>query len=195
MRGDVVAIDILERDAGQAVDELVVDLPGTTPLDLLVDEVRQVDDVRVEEVRPVSEAYDPRLDALESAAQLVGADDLVDLFDGVVAQACRVVRADWAVLIDDDPDGYEVAARQGEAPSGAWLRAFVAGSTSARAASSGDVTWAPLASAGLALVVGRAALPFRSRETRHLAALARVADTRRRELSRATSRANHPSVR
>lgn len=195
MRGDVVAIDILERDGGQAVDEVVVDLPPSTPLTLLVDEVCQVDGVRVEEVRVAAASHDPRLDALEAVAQLVGSDDTVDLVDGVVDQACKVVKAEWAALVDDDPLGYEIVARRGEAPSGAWLRAFVAGSTSASASSGGDVAWAPLAASGLALVVGRVGLPFRARETRHLAALARVADTRRRELSRAASRADHPSVR
>src|SRR5262245_41381484 len=75
VRGDVVGIDILERDGGQAVDELVVELPDGALVDLLVAEVRQVDGVAVEEVRPVADAlHDPRLDALEAAAQLVGAD-------------------------------------------------------------------------------------------------------------------------
>ena len=51
VRGDVVGIDILERDGGQAVDELVVELPDAGLVDLLVNEVRQVDGVAVEEVR------------------------------------------------------------------------------------------------------------------------------------------------
>src|ERR671911_331740 len=74
VRGDVVGIEILEREGGQAVDELVVELPDDALVDLLVAEVRQVDGVAVEEVRPVADArHDPRLDALEAAAQLVGA--------------------------------------------------------------------------------------------------------------------------
>jgi hypothetical protein len=194
VRGDVVAIDILERDGGQAIDELVVELPVGTPLGLLVNEVSQVDGVRVEEVRPAHAGYDPRLDALEAVAQLTGAADVVSLGDAVVSQACRVIKGEWAALIDGHPDGHEVVARHGEAPSGPWLRAFVAGSTSASSMCSGDVAWAPVPSSDLALVVGRPNLPFRAREIRHLAALARVAGTRRRELSRLESLRAHPSV-
>ena len=53
VRGDVVGIEILEIGSGQAVDELVVQLPNATLVDLLVSEVRQVDGVHVEEVRPL----------------------------------------------------------------------------------------------------------------------------------------------
>lgn len=193
VRGDVVAIDILERDGGQAIDELVVELPDVNLVDLLVDEVRQVDGVRIEEVRPTDRCHDPRLDALELVAQLVGAGDLVELYDGVVACARQVAKADWAALVDTEPESQEVPARTDEAPSGAWLRAFVAGSEATVAPEAAGVSWAPLPSSGLALIVGRD-LPFRGRENRYLAALARVADSRRRELSRAHARAEHPSI-
>lgn len=195
VRGDVVAIDILERGRGQAIDEIVVELPDEIPTELLVDEIRQVDGVGVEEVRRAEGTYDPRLDALEAAARLVAADDLVDLYDGLVGQSCQVVKTTWAALVDIDPDRQEVAARKGDAPSGAWLRAFIAGSTTASSSTSGDVAWAPLPSSALALVVGRASSRFRAREVRQLAALARVADTRRRELLQMLSRAEHPSTR
>lgn len=195
VRGDVVGIDILERGEGQAIDEVVVELPSRTPLDLLVDEIRQVDGVGVEEVRRAEGTYDPRLDALEAVAQVVGADDLVDLYDGVVSQCRHVIKTAWAALVDIEPDGQEVAARHGEAPSGAWLRAFIAGSSTASSSSSGDVAWAPLPASGFALVVGRSSPPFRAREVRQLAALARVADTRSRELTEIRCRADHPSAR
>ena len=72
VRGDLVGIDILERGAGRAIDELVVDLPSESLVDLLVSEVSQVDGVDVEDVRRVSDSLsDPRLDALETAANLV----------------------------------------------------------------------------------------------------------------------------
>ncbi|HZA88236.1 MAG TPA: ACT domain-containing protein, partial [Acidimicrobiales bacterium] len=83
--GDVVGIDILERENGQAVDELVVELPDPALVELLVAEVRQVDGVAVEEVRPLANAlHDPRLDALEAAAQLAGADDVDGLLDAII---------------------------------------------------------------------------------------------------------------
>jgi hypothetical protein len=45
------------------------------------------------------------------------------------------------------------------------------------------------------LVLGRDGTPFRARERHEVAAFARVADTRHKELSRVASRACHPSVR
>jgi hypothetical protein len=52
-----------------------------------------------------------------------------------------------------------------------------------------------LASAGLALVVGRDGTAYRARERRSVAALARIVDTRFRELTRFLSMTNHPSAR
>src|SRR3546814_13194024 len=69
-------MDILERGGGRAIDELVVDLPDASLQGLLASEISQVDGVDVEEIRPVADAlHDPRLDALETAAILVGASD------------------------------------------------------------------------------------------------------------------------
>jgi hypothetical protein len=200
VRGDVVGIDILERDGGQAVDELVVELPEGALIDLLVNEVRQVDGVAVEEVRPVADAlHDPRLDALEAAAQLVGADDVEDLLAAVVTHARRVVGATWVAVVDIDERGDGVLAASEDAPNAAWLGAFLAGSRAAEGVNRGrsshrsDVIWTPMAHSGLALVLGRQGMPYRSRERRQVAALARVVDTRLRELHRARGRARHPS--
>ena len=198
VRGDVIGIDILERDGGQAVDELVVELPDDTLVDLLLHEVRQVDGVAVEEVRPLADAvHDPRLDALEAAAQLVGANDADTLLTSVVVHAQRVVGASWVAVVDIDGRGDGVLAAGGGAPSAGWLDAYLAGRRAADAANrsvaGSDVVWAPLPGSGLALVLGRDDMPYRARERRQVAALARVVDTRLRELRRARSRARHPS--
>jgi hypothetical protein len=202
VQGDVVGIDILERENGQAVDELVVELPSAAPVDLLVAEVREVDGVAVEEVRPVADArHDPRLDALEAAAQLVGAEDVDDLLEAVVGHAGRVVGAAWVAVTDLDGRGEGILVASDDAPSGGWLEAFLAGSRAAEGAGGGrhrgpgasDIVWAPLPRSGLALVLGREGMPYRARERRQVAALARVVDTRFRELRRARSRTRHPS--
>src|SRR5438045_5925946 len=56
VRGEIVGIEILERGGGRAVDDLVVELPDGSSLDLLVAELAQVDGVDVEVVRPVVRA-------------------------------------------------------------------------------------------------------------------------------------------
>src|SRR5215218_4201095 len=74
VRGDLIGIDILERDGGQAIDELVIQVPDEALLPLLVSEINQVDGVDVEDVRQAPERlHDPRLDALETASALVAA--------------------------------------------------------------------------------------------------------------------------
>lgn len=197
VRGDVIGIDILERGAGRAIDELAVELPDDELVSLLVQEIGQVDGVDVEDVRPAADAlHDPRLDALETAAMLVGARSTAELLDALCVHGARTLGAEWAVVVD--AEAAEVLASMGTPPSSAWLAAFVAGSRSSAAVAgvdSGpdDVVWAPLAGAGLALVVGRNGTAFRARERRQGAALARIVDTRFRELGTPSARSLHPA--
>ncbi len=199
VRGEIVGIDILERGGGRAIDELVVELPDGALTTLLVQEVQQVDGVDVEEVRPVAEAlHDPRLDALETAAILVGATDRDELVDAVVSHSRRVIGADWAAVVSLDEGA--VLAHEGHLPARQWLLAFLAGSQeSARLATVAtgpdDIVWSPLPSTGLALVLGRDGTAYRARERRQVAALARIVDTRLRELLRQRARASHPCAR
>lgn len=198
VRGEIIGIDILERGAGRAIDELVVELPDGALTDLLVHEVQQVDGVKVEEVRSVADAlHDPRLDALETAAVLVGASDRDELVDAVVVHAKRVIGADWAAVVAL-ADG-AVLVEEGPRPPTPWLVAFLAGSRESARVAAGDwgvadVVWSPLPSTGLALVLGRDGTAYRARERRQVAALARIVDTRLRELCGHRARANHPSL-
>jgi hypothetical protein len=198
VRGEIVGIDILERGAGRAIDELVVELPDGSLQELLVAEIQQVDGVDVEEVRPVADAlHDPRLDALETVAILVGATDRAELVQAVVEHARRTVGAEWSAVVQLD-DG-AVLAQEGPVPPTPWLVAFVEGSQSSSRVASGetgpdDVVWSPLPSTCLALVVGRHGTAYRARERRQIAALARIVDTRLREIVRYSSFVNHPSV-
>lgn len=198
VRGEIVGIDILERGAGRAIDELVVELPDGSLTDLLVSEIQQVDGVDVEEVRAVAEAlHDPRLDALETAAILVGATNSYELLECLVLHGERVIGADWGVVIDLETGDVEVA--DGDAPPSAWILAYVAGSQASARGVAGengadDVVWSPLPSAGLALVLGRDGTPYRARERRQVAALARIVDTRLRELVRYQAMRHHPSL-
>ena len=188
VRGDVVGIDILERGAGRAIDELVVQLPDPGLVSLLAAEISQVDGVDVEDVRPApARLYDPRLDALETAALLVAAVTPPELLNELTASACRDFEAEWAAAIDLDER--VLLASEGAPPPPLWLAAFVAGSSSSAAVVSGecgpdDVAWTALGAARQALVLGRRGRPFRARERRQLAALARIADSRAVELSR-----------
>jgi hypothetical protein len=194
VKGSVVGIEILERGAGRAIDELVVELPGAHLVDLMVSEVSQVDGVDVELVQPIAGAiHDPRLDALETAAILVGAGTTDELLEALTVHARRTIGASWSAVVDLEEG--EIWSADGECPSEAWLSAFVEGT---RMVDDGggpaDVAWAPLPASGVALLLGRNGTAFRALERRHVAALARIADTRFRDLTRRRSRAWHPAT-
>ena len=185
VRGDVVGIDILETGGGQAVDELVVQLPDAQLVDLLVNEIAQVDGIKVEEVRPAAEGgHDPRSDALETAAVLVGASTV----DGLLAALCehggRALGTRWVAVVEL---AGTMVASTGPVPAEAWLAAFLQAVRSAPRSEPSDLAWTPLPASGLAVVAGREHPAFRERERRQLAALARIADTRIRELRAAKS--------
>ena len=192
VRGDLVGITILERGAGRAIDELVVELPSDDLVPLLTAEMSQVDGVDVEDVRLAVEVdHEPHLAALEAAAVLVEQFTLDGLFDALCRRARDAFDADWVALLD--LAGPSSLATAGEPPPAAWLAAFLHGTSAAVIGTDGgpdDVAWAALPSADEALVLGRQGRPFRARERRQLVALSRIADSRRVELaSRAGGRA------
>jgi hypothetical protein len=188
VRGDVVGIEIIERGGGRAIDELVVRLPDPDLLDLLVTEVKAVDGAAVEDVRPAPGApRDPRLDALEAAADLMAAGSVPELLDATVARAAEELGAAWVALVDGP--SRSVTSSSGPVPALPWLLAFLEGSRSSAAVAAGDggpdeLACAELAAAEAWVVVGRPGRSLRSRERRLLAALARLADARWAELVR-----------
>lgn len=186
VKGDVIGIEILETGDAQAVDELVVRLPDSTLVDLLVTEVRQVDEVHVEQIRQVDGSYhDPRRTGLESAVLIVEADDREALVESVVRETPRLLASSWVALVD--LEARTALGRSESAPSDPWLTAFVHGASSAVSlggsdAGASDVVSAVLPDSDLALVVGRERIAWRDRERRHLDALARMVAVRWNEL-------------
>jgi hypothetical protein len=198
VRGDLVGIDILERGAGRAIDELAVDLPSESLVKLLISEVSQVDGVDVEDVRRANDGLaDPRLDALETAANLVSQSAIEPLLKSLARSSVRDFQSDWAGIVE--PDLPEHVVSVGPAPPGAWLQAFLAGSRASLTPRPGeaapdDVAWADMDAAGLVLILGRQGRPFRVRERRQLTALARIVDSRWAELTARAGRMVHPSA-
>lgn len=186
VKGDLVGIDILERGAGRAIDELIVELPDESLVQPLLRELREVDGVDVEDVRPVREiAHDPRQDALDTAIALVESRSVELLLMALATRACEDFEAEWASVIDHGSP--EPLAIVGKPPSKPWIEAFIQGSRASVRVAAGetgpnDVAWANLSAADLTLVLGRKGRPFRTRERRQANALARIADARWTEL-------------
>ena len=187
LKGDVLSLEIIERRNGLAIDELVVSMPVGVPVDLIVNEVGQVDDAEVEDIRPLDDSsYDPQLDALEAAAIILGAGTREELSEALCQHLGRTVRADWACVIES---GGAVLGSWGDRPNDRWLDSFVSGSppcdTAGRMAEL-DTVWLPLPAASAAVVVGRDTT-IRARERHRIAALARIADSWFRRLKEAST--------
>jgi hypothetical protein len=180
VRGDVVGIEILERGAGRAIDELVVALPERGLVDLLVAEIGQVDGVDVEDVRELAgDRHDAGLAALATAVRLVEGPDAGAVLRTLCEQTLADFEADWAMALRLEP--VEAVVEVGATPPAAWVAAFVLGSRHLDNGTEGcpdDVAWADLPAGGVALALGRKGRPFRWRERRQLASLARIADRR-----------------
>jgi len=178
VRGDVLAIDILERGGGQVVDELVVSLQASTPEELLVAEVGAVDGVAVESVREApSDRPDPALALFELGARVAEAcgGGLRDPVDVLGAGIVLALDADWVVVVGRDGQRF----RHGAPPDPRWLAAFLEGSE--HLSPDGDhgptdMLWARLPRAALVVAAGRSSRAAHERERVRLQILARTVD-------------------
>jgi len=193
LRGDVVAVEILDRVQGLAVDEFVVELPHADVVPLLTTEIEEVDGATVEEVHPMLDgARDRRLDAYQIAAALLTERSPERMLGELAVLARRELDATWAAVVDSE-DG-TVLSTDGKTPAPAWLRAYAwRVRTEEGALGEGDMAWVELAAWDLMLVAGRPGWCFGPRERLRLAALARLADARWLDLAEREARTSHPS--
>ncbi|MGI8666786.1 MAG: ACT domain-containing protein [Jatrophihabitans sp.] len=184
---DILSVDVVERSAGQATDDLVVELPADRLADSLVSAAASVPGVRVESIRPYAGVIDPfrELELLEKLA-VSPQDAPTVLADGV----CRLFRAGWALLVRAPTGGAAstVIAGSGAAPEIDSLATPWWPPTPARALSP-DEAWAPPEWAKLdtelavvplgadALLVGRPALRWLASELMRMSHLASIAAT------------------
>jgi hypothetical protein len=179
VRADVVGVEILERGAGRAVDELTVELPDAQLVDLLLAEIGQVDGVDVEHVRPVRHGTRDRASASVSVATaMVAADTAQGVLDRLADGLEDLFEADWSAVVDP-AEGRVVALRGGmDLPSTEWLAAFVIGSSAGEGsfAAVEELARASLARLGFEAVLSRRHLPLRQGERSVMAGLAQLAD-------------------
>lgn len=185
---DILSVDIVERSAGQAIDDLVVELPAGKLADSLVSAASSVEGVRVESIRPYAGVIDPfrELQLLEKLAVAPEEAPRV-LADGF----CRLFRAGWALVLQApelDGDRATVVARSAAAPEIETLVAPWWPPTPPRPLSA-DEGWAPvdwgqlgteLAVAPLgpnAILVGRPGLRWLASEIIRMSHLASIAAT------------------
>ncbi|GAA5062596.1 ACT domain-containing protein [Nocardia callitridis] len=120
---DILSLDVVERGAGYAVDDLVVEVPPGALPDTLITAAESMGDVRVDSIRPYSGVLDTHRE-LELIDQVAGARDdrMQVLVDGVP----RVLRVGWSTILDTGDQGaYRVVGSQSapetQASSAPWM--------------------------------------------------------------------------
>lgn len=175
VHGDVIGIDIIDRGAGRAVDELVVDLPDESLIDLLLTEVGHVEGVDVEDVRVLEgPPENTTVLALELASSLRTAHG-PDRLEQLVSAARQLLHGDWAAAVDVET-GAVTTSTGAAMPSDAWLSVFVQGALASNGATDvAELAVARLGDDGPALVVGREHVPLRASEREVLQLIAQLA--------------------
>jgi hypothetical protein len=122
---DILSLDVVERGAGYAVDDLVVDIPQGALPDTLLTAAENLDGVHVDSIRPYTGVLDTHRE-LELIDHVATARD--DRLQVLVDSVPRILRVGWSTVLDIGPQGaYRVV-----------------GSPSAPETQALDVPWMPL---------------------------------------------------
>ena len=168
---DVVGIDVVERSAGTAVDDLTIDLTDA-PIDDVVTSVSCVDGVAVEDVRRDEGWRSTTAEALIAAAAL-----LSHRTDATIQTLCEIVlahmRADWTAVTGQDG---ALLAASGALPDPLWLQGLASGLIFGGEAGAVENGLVFQLLADGALIVARSLPAFLGREIDEIEAWAAVAD-------------------
>ncbi|MFD4460491.1 amino acid-binding protein [Nocardia sp. NPDC058480] len=185
---DILSLDVVERGAGFAIDDLVVEVPTGALPDTLITAAESVRDVHVDSIRPYSGVLDTHRE-LELIDQVASARD--DRLQVLVDGCPRVLRVGWSTIIGIGPAGaYRIvgspSAPQTQAGSAPWMPIEKPMWLDAEADWVPEI-WrdmdtklaaAPLGNTGRALLLGRPGGPdFRPSEVARLGYLAGIVAT------------------
>jgi hypothetical protein len=175
--GDVIGIEILERGAGMAIDELLVALPHADLVDGMIAEISSVEGVAIEDVHAVApDRSDQSVLALEVAANIMEALPEERLQD-MCSQVRYMLEGEWCAVLHQG--SRDPVATSGEVPDLAWVVAFLDGTRHLEngdtgQATLGDLAWALIPDIDGVIVCQRQRGTFRWRERQHLELIARI---------------------
>jgi hypothetical protein len=111
---DILSLDVVERQAGYAIDDLVVELPPRAMPDALITAAEALNGVRVDSLRPHTGLLDAHrelalIDAVAAAGDTAKLKVLVD-------EAPQVLRVSWCAVLRNSDDGIERVAGSPGAP-------------------------------------------------------------------------------
>ena len=110
---DILSLDVVERGAGRAVDDLLVALPTGGLADTLITSAQSVPDVVVESVRPYSGSSDLHRD-LELLDEMAAAPG--EALDVLARCLPSAFRAGWVLVAESAPSGLQVLSASPGAP-------------------------------------------------------------------------------
>ena len=173
--GDVIGIEILERGAGMAIDELLVELPSADQVDGMVGEIAAVVGVAIEDVHPVAPGRsDQSVLALEVAASIMESRP-DERMQHMCSQVRYMLEGEWCAILREG--SLEPLAVSGDVPDLGWVVAFLEGTRHLEHGDTvtlGDVAWAWIPEIDGAIVCRRQRGTFRWRERQHLHLIARI---------------------
>jgi len=130
VKGNVIGLEVLEREAGVAIDELVVELPDDPgAIDAVCLAVRNVPGAGVEEVKELFTAAQDREDTVLSAAiAILQAATATAAMNALLGQLTSLFDLTWLALADLQLESFVEV--HGDVPTVQWVTAFAHGSSS-----------------------------------------------------------------
>ncbi|HTU37548.1 MAG TPA: hypothetical protein VMF35_05990 [Acidimicrobiales bacterium] len=178
VQGNVIGLEVLERESGVAIDELVVELPDVDgSVEALCRGVRSVPGVGIEEVTKLDAAALDREDTvLAAAAAILQAAIPSAAMTALTGNLISLFGLSWLAVADNSLERFSEV--HGDVPPARWVAAFAHGARSgtdpANDTTGSGVFVEPLPEAAVTVCGGRAT-PLRRRERREIALLAMVA--------------------
>ncbi len=130
VKGNVIGLEVLEREAGVAIDELVVELPDDPgAVDAVCKGIRNIPGAGVEDVRELNTVAQDREDTiLNAAAAILQAATATAAMNTLSSQLMSLFDLTWLAVADLGLQTFSEV--HGDAPNIAWLNAFAEGSQS-----------------------------------------------------------------
>jgi hypothetical protein len=103
---DILSLDVVERSAGHAIDDLVVDLPAGTMPDRLITAAEALNGIRVDSIRPHTGLLEAHRE-LELIDHVAAGGEKLDKLKVLADEAPKVLRVGWCTVVRRTESGVD----------------------------------------------------------------------------------------